>query len=280
MFLQKTPFKYNQKTNRGNAYLSTKRYERYTQISLEIKKISKFLNFCPIMPFNNFFRVSNKMQQNDNLFEQIRDHLQEQAKNGERIDTETELAKRFGVTRYRIRKELDILTQMGILVRTPKRGTTVREVGASSLRNQIQMRFDVANFDVQEFIEARALVECSLMPLVSRRITPALASRLEGTLNKIEEHADEPLVADKFDREFHLLLLEGCGNRVLQVFSGVLVTYFEKTSHRIANMDRQFFLDIAHQEREILRAIRMGDAQKASDLLRAHLMEQSQLLPL
>ena len=51
------------------------------------------------------------MQQNDNLFEQIRDHLQEQAKNGERIDTETELAKRFGVTRYRIRKELDILTQ-------------------------------------------------------------------------------------------------------------------------------------------------------------------------
>ena len=87
-------------------------------------------------------------------------------------------------------------------------------------------------------------------------------------------------MADKFDREFHLLLLEGCGNRVLQVFSGVLVTYFEKTSHRIANMDRQFFLDIARQEREILRAIRMGDAQKASDLLRAHLMEQSQLLPL
>ena len=205
----------------------------------------------PIMIANNFSKVSNKMQQNDNLFEQIRDHLQEQA-----------------------------LTQMGILVRTPKRGTTVREVGANSLRNQIQMRFDVANFDVQEFIEARALVECSLMPLVSRRITPALASRLEGTLNKIEEHADEPLVADKFDREFHLLLLEGCGNRVLQVFSGVLVTYFEKTSHRIANMDRQFFLDIARQEREILRAIRMGDAQKASELLRAHLMEQSQLLPL
>ena len=88
------------------------------------------------------------------------------------------------------------------------------------------------------------------------------------------------MVAYKFCREFYLLLLEGCGNRVLQVFSGVLVTYFEKTSHRIANMDRQFFLDIAHQEREILRAIRLGDAEKASALLRAHLMEQSQLLPL
>ena len=46
----------------------------------------------PIMIANNFSKVSNKMQQNDNLFEQIRDHLQEQAKNGERIDTETELS--------------------------------------------------------------------------------------------------------------------------------------------------------------------------------------------
>ena len=220
------------------------------------------------------------MQNNDNLFEKIRDHLQAQARNGERIDTETELAKRFGVTRYRIRKELDILTQMGILVRTPKRGTTVREVGANSLRSQIQMRVDVANFDIQEFIEARALVECSLIPLVSRRITPALASRLEMTLTKIEEHADEPLVADRYDREFHLLLLEGCGNRVLQVFSGVLVSYFEKTSDRVAKMDRQFFLDVAHQEREILRAIRMGESQKAAELLRHHLTEQSQLLPL
>ncbi|MBR4939810.1 MAG: FadR family transcriptional regulator, partial [Burkholderiaceae bacterium] len=127
------------------------------------------------------------MEVDNNLFEKIRDHLQSQARNGERIDTETELAKRFGVTRYRIRKELDVLTQMGILVRTPKRGTSVREVGASSLRDQIQMRFDVANFDVGEFIEARALIECSLMPLVSRRMTPALASRLEGTLQKMEE---------------------------------------------------------------------------------------------
>lgn len=220
------------------------------------------------------------MEVDNNLFEKIRDHLQSQARNGERIDTETELAKRFGVTRYRIRKELDVLTQMGILVRTPKRGTSVREVGASSLRDQIQMRFDVANFDVGEFIEARALIECSLMPLVSRRMTPALASRLEGTLQKMEEHADEPLEADKYDREFHLLLLEGCGNRVLQVFSGVLVTYFEKTSGRIANMDREFFLEIARQEREILRAIRLGDAEKATALLRNHLMDQTQLLQL
>lgn len=265
----------------GNILICRQTEDGYLNVVLANRLTSKrFCRLCHIILQRSFLLDENKMQQNDNLFELIRDHLQAQARNGERIDTETELAKRFGVTRYRIRKELDVLTQMGILVRTPKRGTTVREVGANSLRNQIQMRFDVANFDIQEFIEARALVECSLMPLITRRITPALASRLEGTLNKIEEHANEPLVADRFDREFHLLLLEGCGNRVLQVFSGVLVTYFEKTSHRVAKMDPSFFIEVARQEREILHAIRMGEAQKAADLLRSHLMEQSQLLPL
>lgn len=228
-------------------------------------------------PIIDSVQIKNKIMTNDkNLFEELRIHLQAQARNGERIDTETELAKRFGVTRYRIRKELDVLTQMGILVRTPKRGTSVREVGASNLRDQIQMRLDVANFDIQEFIEARTLVECALVPLVTRRMTPALASRLDALLNKIEAHADEPLEADKYDREFHLLLLEGCGNRVLQVFSGVLVAYFEKTSANIANMDPSFFIEVARQEREILRALRHGDAELASELLHKHLTELSQ----
>lgn len=35
-----------------------------------------------------------------------------QAKAGERIDTETELATRFNVTRYKVRKALSVLSQM------------------------------------------------------------------------------------------------------------------------------------------------------------------------
>ena len=37
-----------------------------------------------------------------------------QAEAGGHIDTETELAEHFGVTRYRILKELDLLSQMGL----------------------------------------------------------------------------------------------------------------------------------------------------------------------
>lgn len=215
------------------------------------------------------------MYRDDGLFEKIKNHLQQQAKRGEKIDTEMQLCERFGVTRYRIRKELDVLTQMGILVRSPKTGTRVREMAEGVLKDQIQQRFDVANFDVQEYLEARLLVECALIPIVTRRLTPQVYTRLENCLRSMEKNADKPLAADASDRDFHLILLEACGNRVLQVFSSVLVTYFDRTADKVKDLDAAFFLDCAQKEREILQAIRVGDAKKATELLTAHLMEQN-----
>ena len=79
-------------------------------------------------------------------------------------------------------------------------------------------------------------------------------------------------------REFHLLLLEACGNRVLQVFSAALVTYFEKTTENLPQNDPQFFLDIAKNERLLLTAIKAGREDEAKALLRHQLGEQVELL--
>lgn len=102
-----------------------------------------------------------------------------QAKAGERIDTETELATRFNVTRYKVRKALSVLSQMGVVDRAPKRGMTVNALGPKNLSAQIQVQMDIANFDIREFIEARQLIEVNIIPLAIRRMTPALLGRLE-----------------------------------------------------------------------------------------------------
>ena len=54
------------------------------------------------------------------LFEAVKARLLSQAEAGGRIETETELAEHFGVTRYRVRKELDVLSQMGTSSASPK----------------------------------------------------------------------------------------------------------------------------------------------------------------
>lgn len=214
----------------------------------------------------------------DTLFREIHQHILTQAKEGRRIDTENELAERFGVTRYKVRKALSVLSQMGVVDRAPKRGMTVNTLGPKNLSAQIQVQMDIANFDIREFIEARLLIEVHIIPLAIRRMTPALLGKLDEAICHIEYYAGNAKEADRWDREFHLLMLEACGNRVLQVFSAALVTYFEKTSSALPKNNPQFFLNIARTERALLNAIRRGDEELAKRLLRDHLSEQVDLL--
>ncbi|MCZ5310417.1 FCD domain-containing protein [Escherichia coli] len=166
-----------------------------------------------------------------------------------------------------------VLVQMGMLERALA-GSLLKNVGQSSINDQLLMQFDLSGFDISEFTEARILVECAIIPLATRRIFPAMLSKLENELRLIEENADNPQIADQHDRDFHLLLLQASGNRVLQVFSDVLIAYFEKTRESLPDNDCQYFLDTASKQREILSYIKKGDAQMASELMRVHLLEK------
>ena len=142
------------------------------------------------------------------LFRDIHHHILRQAKAGERIDTETELATRFNVTRYKVRKALSVLSQMGVVDRAPKRGMTVNALGPKNLSAQIQVQMDIANFDIREFIEARQLIEVNIIPLAIRRMTPALLGRLEDAISRIEANASNSAEADRWDREFTFSFLK------------------------------------------------------------------------
>ena len=212
------------------------------------------------------------MEKND-LYSTIKEHILSNPREDNRIETETELAERFGVSRYKVRKVLDTLVQMGLLDRSPRRGTTLKQPDKSVLDNNLRMQFDASGFDDSEFIEARILVECAILPVAVRRITPSMITKLESMLQKIEANASNPLEADKYDRDFHLLLLQSSGNRVLQVFSNILITWFEKTSYMLESMDESFFDHVAEKQRAILNCIKKEDAATAAVLMREHLLE-------
>lgn len=208
------------------------------------------------------------------FFEKVKSYLIKTAENNNgQIEPEESLAEHFGVSRYKIRQVLSTLVQMGVVERSPRRGSVLKTPDKIKINDQLKLQLDVASFDASEYIEARILVECAIIPLITRRVTPLMMAQLENILKKIEENADSPMVADKYDRDFHLLLLKACGNRVLQVFSGVLVTYFEQTRGALLNCDRQYFIDVAEKEKKILTYIKNGEAQKAAELMREHLLE-------
>lgn len=50
------------------------------------------------------------------------------AKPGFKLESEAQLAERFGVTRYKVRKAIEALNQAGVLERVKHGGSTVRSV--------------------------------------------------------------------------------------------------------------------------------------------------------
>lgn len=215
------------------------------------------------------------MDKKNKLYEAIKNYLLDDANRGTdgRIETETELATRFNTSRYKVRQVLSTLVQMGMLERSPRRGSVLKNMKQHAINDQLLMQFDLSGFDISEFTEARLIIECAIIPLATRRIFPAMLSKLENELRLIEENANNPQEADRHDRDFHLLLLQASGNRVLQVFSDVLITYFEKTRSSLPVNDCQYFIDTAARQREILLYIKQGDAQTATELMRKHLMD-------
>lgn len=206
------------------------------------------------------------------LYLRVKEHLIGQGlAPGDKIEPELLLAERFGVSRYHIRQVLTTMVQGGILDRVPKRGTVIRDFDPSSLSAHIRFQFEVANFDVAEFKEARILVERASLPLVVRRITPSQLAAVERTIEHMLENQEQPEVADGYDRDFHVLLFEASGNQLLKAFSGVLVTLFKSADYRRKYWTRERILRIAAEHRRILEAVRQGDAAAAVAALDAHL---------
>ena len=202
------------------------------------------------------------------LSERIRSHILDKGyTTGTKIETEEELAQLFGVSRYKIRTVLGALVQQGVLTKSPRRGTYVNEFNPLAARENLLFQYRVSEFDLNEFIEARIVIEQAIIPLVIRRITPAQITRLNESIQQMIEKKHTPKQADAADQEFHLKLIRAAGNELLSSFSSVVVLLFHHEEYRSKYWDPETVERLANEHRLILDAIADGDEKLA---LRRH----------
>jgi DNA-binding FadR family transcriptional regulator len=214
----------------------------------------------------------NKTMSSQELGAALRQHLLESGhKPGERIETEHELADRFGVSRYKVRYVLNSLVQQGVLVKTPRRGTFIREIDQKTLSDNLNFTYRISRFSLHEQLEARIVVELAILPLVVRRATPTQIAAMEETIERMVANKDAPQQADKEDYEFHMLLLRGCGNDLLASFSSVLSSLFRDSEYRRKYWKPEIITRLAAEHRLILDAIKQGDVDLALERHKNHL---------
>ncbi len=115
---------------------------------------------------------------------------------------EDELMRRFAAKRHVVRNALAELERVGIVVRVPNRGATVRD------------------FDVQE-VEEIAEVRATLHAQAAERMELPAPAELIAELETVQRTHDaavrgrDPRAIDEANERFHALLFDACGNRHL-----------------------------------------------------------------
>lgn len=190
---------------------------------------------------------------------------------GAKLPTERELAKRFSVPRNAVRKTLAQLEAEGSITRHVGRGTFL--AGRAGGGNDDTAASSVAHTSPAELMEARLRIEPALAELIVTHATAADFERMEMCLEKAEKAA----TLDEFelwDAALHQAFAEATHNgfviRVLDMVTAVRQqAEWGKLKDRIVTPERRIRYQEEH--REIVRALKERDAERANAAILAHL---------
>ena len=171
---------------------------------------------------------------------------------------EDEVGSIFGVSRTLVRQALRAMEHDGLV-------TIERNKGAIVAKPSLK--------EAREVFEARALLEPSTARAAAMRATPGDIARLEAHI--AAEHAaldrQEAGRALKLSGEFHVAIAQIADQNTIEQFLRQLVS---RSSLVIAlYWRRRTALCESHAHDALVEALRRGDADKAEDLMKGHLLD-------
>lgn len=193
---------------------------------------------------------------------------------GDRLPTERELSRLFGVSRMTLREAIRVLERSGLLriQAGGGGGTFVADGAADAIGNAFVTLFNLKGLTVADFYQARALFEVPVTAEVARQRNPETIRRLEQNLSLYRKTPSVEIA-----RDFHLIIAGALGNRLIEQLLHAMATFSEKV-----NLDDRFGERAApmtfDDHRQIYEAIRDGDPERTRQVMADHLYRLAKVL--
>ncbi len=196
--------------------------------------------------------------------ERVRELIyREQLRPGDAID-EIDLCKKLGISRTPLREALKVLHAENLVELVSRKGCRVKQLGEDEL---------------MELFPVMASLEGLCANMATQKLRPADLKLLEKLHAQLETYAEKGNVDRYYEvnREFHRAIQDMAGNRWLHRISEELRNVLGLARHR--QLTKPGRLQESLQEhRQIMQAIRAGDAEAAASSMHFHLCSQQQAL--
>lgn len=184
-----------------------------------------------------------------------------------------EIGQRFEVSRTVVRESLRVLEAKGLVSARPNVGTRVRPVSDWNLLDPdiIEWRAFGPQRDDQrrELSELRWTIEPLAARLAAGHGREEIQQRL-GDMVEIMGHAlaqGDSLTFSRADAEFHSLLIQVAGNRMLEHLSGIVSSALHVSGGPVTGCDRPTEASLVHHGR-IVDALAAADGTAAETAMR------------
>jgi GntR family transcriptional repressor for pyruvate dehydrogenase complex len=162
--------------------------------------------------------------------------LRGEARPGDWLMPQPELAAKLGVGLSTIREAVKGLTLIGILHPQPGRGTWINADAPSMLRMLNLLRSRLGDLDLPAIYEARRLLEAELTALAASRATPEDIERIGSALGQMRQSIGDSEAFTAADQEFHFAVVSAAHSPLLEQFYHITAEMSGQINRQIADL--------------------------------------------
>ena len=216
-------------------------------------------------------KVIKKVRIYEEIVRQIKELIATgRLKLGDQLPPERELSETFQVSRASVREAIRALELMGLVETRPGDGTYICAPKMEAIIEPLATSLLHQKDRLVELLEVREILEPQMAHLAAKRATPEDIDKLEAILKEQEAQIALGETGMEADTAFHRALAEASKNGVLlRLVDGIVDLLAESRERALQVGDRpRTSLDM---HREVLKAIKDGDARRSGRAMRRHI---------
>lgn len=220
--------------------------------------------------------VSDKRKTAEIVLEKIvGNFLKNHLETGDKLPSERELARLFGVSRNSVREALQILALKDIIEIKRGGGSYVKQSDAQLILDELFEKVVTAeNHLIFEMLEVRRALEVEAISLAAKRATGEDLNNIRKALEQMAVPIDEVEIGVQADLHFHMYIVAASHNSILIHLAQTLIKQMEetiRTTRKIRFKYADRYEETFNEHKEIYIAIASGDSALAKSLMEEHI---------
>jgi GntR family transcriptional repressor for pyruvate dehydrogenase complex len=212
----------------------------------------------------------------EQIFEQLKGNIiTGELRPGDRLPSEQELCRMYGVSRTTVRQALANLSSLDLIEKRFGEGSFVKEVNNGAAMTPLLSHTFLNEKSIFEIVEFRRLMEANVTRLACEKADDADVRRLEQIYQQMVRSQDDLREFGRLDCAFHQEIAVISRNsylaKIYEIISDVLLHAFSDIVSRRGNEAGLRY------HKELVEAFEAKDAERAAAIMQAHMDELYQV---